>query len=360
VAFALVLTLSIPGWRVAAIPVHAQTVIDPAKLRIPADAFSPATVTTDQVENNDDASSNYVGSHHPGSYTSLGRISGYYQRSVYQGDVYLRFQSSTFASEQDATDVLTTSINWASTHFGGPTVCAGQQDDTLDPNGNVIDSDNPDINHVNINTIPAANGDDLDPSCQLPDFAGAGSSGDCDANDADENGQPPDATDQDLGCELTTTNTLVTPPEGTGTTVSGTDDCNGQPDNDDNGSSPGTPDAAGDCIFQGVVSPSADQVFAFPITVLPGDVGDDTLQSLVVRDCSPLVQATCQMIGYGYQEPGIDRMWYDVYVVFQVHQCLGEITLTSRPEAYGTIQPDGILTAASAVLQKTCGGTAAK
>lgn len=142
--------------------------IDPTKLRVSPDAFAPATVTTATVENNADASANYVGTHHGVSYSALGRITGYYERADYNDVVYLRYQASTFVTNEAAAAALQNSVGYASIQFGGPDTCSGD-DDAVGSGDTVVDIDNQFVGDP-------FGLDDQDPNCIMSDYTGGGSS----------------------------------------------------------------------------------------------------------------------------------------------------------------------------------------
>jgi hypothetical protein len=294
-------------------------------------------VTTDQVEGNEDASANYIGTHHGVSYDALRRISGYYERAALNNVVFLRYQASTFVNDQTAFAALENSVAWASSHFGGPATCSGD-DDKVGPNDTVIDSDNRYV--VNQLTV-----DDQDPSCILSTGglpAALGCNGDDNgALDNDDLGLPPSALDDVTGCEAGQGPILAGPEQ--------QDDCVGDdyvaPDNDDFtlnfGSGPN--DKAADCYPE--------------VSGLGGTGPGGSLQPVPLIppvDCSSATVSVCYSLDFGFTTPTDDRMWYETYAVFQVNACLGEVTLTARPQHATEVQVDPVLVQAGRVLRANC------
>lgn len=366
--------LTVPLAHAASVHAQMVSVPDPITLRLPPDAFLPATLTTDEVENNEPASANYIGTHHPVGYAELGRISGYYERAVYGGTTYLRYQASTFASDSTANDVLNSSVNWAATHFGAADTCAGD-DDSVDAQGNAVDTDN-----------SAGNGPiDQDAPCQLTNFGfpppgKASQSDDPRVREQDDVPATPGTT-----CLAPVSPTGVIPPDTqpyTCQTVGigpygpnyypapNTCGYNGNatcPAPAQSSANPGIrmqnacePDGDADDAGGPPDAPSLDQVCSASTQYTGGNGGSvggaPSITPLTPIDCTAVFNTPCYLLGFGYSD-ATDTMWYDIYGVMQVHQCLAEVTLTSRPQAYGAIKVTGIMSAAYRVLQASCTGT---
>jgi hypothetical protein len=102
---------SLSGTFLPKLTVNAPSRQDASALRLPASAFSPATIdpSFDRVESNSNADQDFFGppNGHSKTYEALQRITGYYQRANWQpagaaDTAHFRYQGSTFTSTSAA------------------------------------------------------------------------------------------------------------------------------------------------------------------------------------------------------------------------------------------------------------------